>query len=53
MLPRAPAAVSLRSAAHLRLQVVLQPDLSDQAQLGLEEIDVLFFAFEDILEQLA
>ena len=51
--PRAPRTPSLRSAAHLRLQVVLQPDLTDQAQLDLEEIDVIFFAFEDILEQLA
>jgi len=37
--------------AGLELDVVLDPDLVDQAELGFEEINVLFLTFEDRVEQ--
>ncbi len=43
---------ALRSL-HLGLQIVLQTGLVDQPELGLEPVDVLLLALEDVLEQLA
>lgn len=39
--------------AHLRLQIVLQPDLVDQVDLGFEEVDVLFRVVQNFLQQVA
>src|SRR5687767_12086315 len=39
--------------AHHRLLVVLQPDLVDQLQLGLQPVDVLLGVIEDVDQQLA
>src|SRR5882672_7180794 len=39
--------------ADLRLHVVLDADPGDEVELHLEPVDVLFLAFEDLLEQLA
>src|SRR5690606_42033927 len=38
---------------HLRLQIVLQTDLVDELDLGLEPVDVLFSVVKDFLEQIA
>lgn len=38
---------------HLGLEVILQPHLVDQFDLGFEVVDVLFGFFEDVLEQFA
>ena len=40
-------------SAHLRLQVVLEPDLGEQVDLGLEPVDVLLGVVEDVLQDLA
>src|SRR6478735_7305878 len=52
-LPRSPGRARLLGLAHLRLQVVLQADLADQVDLGLEEVDVLFGVVQDLLQQVA
>lgn len=49
---RRPAAAS-GHFAHLRLLVVLQPDLVDQIDLGFQEVDVLFRVVQDVLQQIA
>src|SRR5687768_287099 len=40
-------------ALHLLGEVVLQADLLDQRELGLEPVDVFLLVFEDLLEQAA
>src|SRR5258708_4330111 len=60
-MPRGTAISSARSGAlarllvlaDLALQGVLQPDLFDQLDLGLEEVDVLLGVLEDVLDDLA
>src|SRR3546814_7842761 len=39
------------SALHLALQVTLCADVLDQAELGLQPINVLFLVVQDVLEQ--
>ena len=39
--------------AHLRLQIVLEADLGEQLDLGLEPVDVLLGVVEDVLQDLA
>ena len=41
------------SVVHLRLQVVLQADLVDQAQLGFQPVDMFFLGLEDVFQQAA
>ena len=36
---------------HLRLQIILQADGADQAELGFQPVDMVFFRAEDVLEQ--
>ena len=47
--PPDPTAACLLHFAHLRLQVVLQPDLGEQVDLGFEEVDVLLGVVQDLL----
>lgn len=47
---RQPSALSRLA---LQLHIVLQADPVDQAELHLDEVDVLLLAFEDVLQQLA
>ena len=47
------AKAELFDLAHLRLQIILQPDLADQVDLRLQEVDVLFGVVENLLEQIA
>lgn len=42
-----------RAYLHLRLQIVLNTDFFDQLHLGFQPIDVLFFVFQNMLEQLS
>ena len=41
-------AVALFGGARLQLDVVFDADLVDQLELGLEEVDVILLAFEDL-----
>src|SRR6202167_2061468 len=54
-MPGSPLSRAILSARpfHLRLGVVLQADALHQVELRLEPVDVLFFGFEDALENLA
>ena len=44
---------ALAGLSHLALQVVLQPDFSDEFQLRLEKIDVFFSIVKNALQQIA
>src|SRR5882672_8361019 len=50
---RIEASLGLRALADLRLHVVLDADPGDEVELDLEPVDMLFLAFQDVLEQLA
>src|SRR5579859_1499152 len=43
----------LRQLPHRRLQIVRQPDLADQLDLGLVEIDALLGLFEEVFQKVA
>src|SRR6476620_8352771 len=45
--------LSSLNLAHLRLQIVLQPDLADEVDLRFEKVDVLFGVVQDLLQQIA
>src|SRR6516164_4448889 len=53
LIPSVRARLQLFGRLGLHLDVVFAPDLANQLQLRLEEIDVLFLALQDFAEQVA
>ena len=44
---------SLFGVSRLKLNVILDADVGDQAELGLDEVDVILFRLENVAEQVA